>query len=116
MKYALLIILAVSVRAQSFEQKPAWKTFAAAKAFEAGATIADIKSGNRFAHDSRYVEKGPIMAAGGPGLTLGLFGGVTVAEVLIIRKYPRSAKWFSWISVGVGGVHLYGVAHNSTLR
>lgn len=111
----LLLFLGLTV--SSFAQEtPNWKLFIIAKSYEGAATTVDAVSGLRLDNDPRYYEANPVIRAGGLGTKFGLFAGTTVLEALVIRKYPRSAKWFSYVSFGSGTLYFVGAVHNFNLH
>lgn len=46
----------------------------------------------------------------------GLTGALLATEWIVIRKHPRSAKYFAWANYVNGGITLSAAGHNFSLR
>ncbi len=126
MKFAVLILFAVSLPMIAQEQ-PGTKMFklsvaalAASTTFDLATSIADSGGCGRTAcHETNALltnASGGFSTPRAIGVKAGINGGLVVAEILLLKKYPRLRHAFSIVNFGDAGIYTYSGVHNLDIR
>jgi len=96
--------------------RTAWKWSAifntSAIAFDAGTPVNNgrLETNGLFRNSKRQFGTGQLVTVAGMAI------GADVAEWLIVKKWPRSARVFTLANFGIGTAHLWTGSHNLILR
>jgi hypothetical protein len=121
----ILTMLALSLSLPALAQDANWKLWGASVAAYGAGTAADAWSTHQVVDvDRTAIELNPLIVGitgsehrfGAPGFAIkgAIFAMAIIPQYFVVRKYPRSAKWFSIVNFGGAALCTGTAAHNMT--